>query len=163
MATRAWPRVIRQKVLQPAGAQAAGHLLLGRVGVAQAGRHRQVDERVDRERHHQHRAPEAGHRGAERGPAEADHEVGDGQRHHDEHRPDPPAGQVGALDQPGRAGADHRAQHRHHDGQPDGVPQQLGGQRAVDQRSATSADARALRLDQQEDQRQQDQRPPPAR
>ena len=91
-------------------AEAAGHLLLARVGGAQAGRDRQVDQRVHGERHHHDRTAEAVHPGPQRRPAEADHEVGDGQRHHDQHRPDPPAGQVGALDAPGRGGADDRAQ-----------------------------------------------------
>ena len=113
----------------PADAEAARHLLLARVGGPQAGRHRQVDQRVDGQRHDQDRAAEAVHPGPQRGPAEADHEVGDGQRHHDQHRPDPPAGQVGPLDAPGGGGADDRAQHGDHDGEPDRVPQQLRGQR----------------------------------
>ena len=125
MATRAWPSVTRQKVRSRPSPEATRHLLLGRVGVAQAGRHRQVDQRVDRQGHHQHRAAEAGDAGAERRPAEADHEVGDGQRHHEQHGPDPAARQVGAFDQPGRTGADDRAQGGDDDGQADGVPQQL--------------------------------------
>ena len=88
MARRAWPRVMRKNVLRRPDAEAAGDLLLTRVGSAQAGRNGQVDERVDRERHHEHRSPEALHPGRQRRPAEADDEVRDGERDHDEHRPD---------------------------------------------------------------------------
>ena len=38
--------------------EAAGHLLLAGIGAPQAGRHRQVDQRVDGEGHDQYRAPE---------------------------------------------------------------------------------------------------------
>ena len=133
MAPRAWASVIRKNVRDPADAEAARDLLLARVGGTEAGRHRQVDQRVHGEGHDQDGAAEALHPGPQRGPAEAHHEVGDRQRHHDQHRPDAPPGQVGPLDAPGGGGADDGAQDGHDDGQPDRVPQQVRGQAAEDQ------------------------------
>jgi hypothetical protein len=114
--------------------EAAGHLLLAGIGDPQAGRHRQVDQRVHGEGHHDGRAGEAVRPGPQRVPAEAHHEVGDGQRDDDEYRPDAAAGQVGALDAPRRTGPDHRAGRRDHRGEPDRVPQQ--GRRVTSGRPA---------------------------
>ena len=99
------------------------------------------------------RAAETLHPGPQRRPAEAHHEVRDGQRHHYEHRPDPPARQVGPLDAPGRGGPDDRAQRGHHDREPDRVPQQVHGQPAEDQ-VGDRGRAGPAGLDEQEHQRQ---------
>ena len=79
----------------PAEAQAARHFLLGRVGVAQARRNGQEDERVDSQRHDENGRPEAPEGGEDGAPSEADHEVGDPERDHHQHGPviaDPAAG-----------------------------------------------------------------------
>ena len=149
------PQRDAEEGLDPAGAEAARHLFLRRVGVAEAGRDRQVDQRVDRQRHHQNRAAEARHIGADRRPPEAHHEIGNRQRHHQKHRPHPSAGQVGALRQPRRAGPDDRAQRGDHDAEPDGVPQQLLGELAIDQ-GCDLAHSGAGRLGQQERQRHEE-------
>ena len=81
--------------------------------------------------------PNPAYPGAEQHPSEADHEVGNGQRHHDQHGPDPAAGEVGPLDQPGGADFRDRAQGSDRDRQAGRVPEQLGGQRPVDQSDQT--------------------------
>ena len=141
--------------LQAPGAEAARDLLLAWVGAAEARGDRQIHERIDREGHHEHGAAEALHPCAERRPAEADDEVRDRERHDHQHRPDPPARQVGALDEPRRGGADHRAQHSHDDGQADGVPQQPRGQRAEDQVHDRRAPAPCASIEQEHQRRGQ--------
>ncbi len=157
MAPLAWPSVTRTNVRHPAHPEAAGRLLLTRIGAPQAGGDRQVHQRVHGQGHDDHRAAEPVHPRGQRRPPEADHEVGDGEGHHDQHGPHPPAGQVGALDAPRREGADDGAQHRHHHGQADGVPQEGPGEGPPDE-IGDRAHPGAVRLDQEEDQRgQQDQ------
>ena len=154
MATRAWPSGDAPERPQSAGAEAVRHLFLGWVGVAQAGRHREVDERIDGQGHHQHGPPVPGHGRAERGPTETHDEVRNGERHHQQHCPDPAARKVGALDQPCRARPEHRAERRHHDREPHGVPEQMERQGTIDER-CHRVHACALRLDQQEGKGQQ--------
>ena len=86
----------------PAQAQTPRHLLLGRIGVAQARRHGQEDERVDGQRHDEGGGPESAEGREDGPPAEADDEVGDAQGDHHQHGPEPPARELGPLDEPGR-------------------------------------------------------------
>ena len=140
---------------QASEAEAAGHLFLCRVGVAQVGGDREEDERVHGEGHDQDGGPEAGE-GREDGlPPEADDEVRDPERDDDQHRPHAPARQRGALDEPGQQRADHRAQHGDDDGQGDRVADQLGGQAAEEQRLQGRPPG-LEGLDEQEDQRGED-------
>ena len=135
---------------EPADAEAARHLLLRRVGVAKAGGHGKVHERIDRERHDQHGATEAGDTGGQRVPAEADHEVGDRKRYDDEHRPQLAAGKVGALDAPSRGSTKDSAERGDDDGQPDRVPEQLGSE-VPQQQVSHLGRARVVGEDDQED------------
>ena len=118
----------------PAQAQAARHFLLGRIGVAQARRHGQEDERVDGQGHDEDGRPEASEGGKDGAPPEADHEVGNAERDHHQHGPETPARQSGALDEPGRHRPDDRAQGGDHHGQAHGVPDQLGRQPPEEER-----------------------------
>jgi hypothetical protein len=136
----------------PADSETPGYFLLTRIGGPQACCHRQVDQRVDRQRHDENGAAEALHPDEQRAPAEADHEIGNGERHDQQDGEDAPARQVSPLDQPRRQRAENRAQHCDSHGQPHGVPQQRGGQRPEDL-AGDLAPARPRRLDQQEHQR----------
>ena len=71
MALRACRTVIRKKVPQPTPPEAAGHVLLARIGAPQAGGHRQVDQRIDGKGHDQHRAPETVDPGATATPTQS--------------------------------------------------------------------------------------------
>ena len=92
--------------------QAAGHLLLGAVGPPQGGRDGDVHQRVEAERHDQGGAGQTLDGRGDRMPGVADHEVGNGDGQDDEDRPDPPAGEIGPLQQEGGARADHRREPR---------------------------------------------------
>ena len=153
MAPLAWPSVILDESFDAAGPQAPRDLLLAGVCAAQAGRHRQVDQRVGGQRHHDDRAEEAVRPGPQRVPAEAHHEVRDRERHDHEHGPGPAAGQVGALDAPRGGGPDHGAQYGDGHREPDRVPQQQPGQRPEDQVEDVGEPGPAG-LDRQEGQRQ---------
>ena len=155
MAPRAWPSVTRKNVRTRPTPEAAGDLFQARVGATEAGRHREVDERVDGQGHDEHRPPEPLDPGAERRPAEAHHEVGDGEGDHDQDGPDVPAGQVGALDAPRRQRADDDAQDRHHHRQADGVPKQGGGKRPPDEPGDGGGPGPAGFEDQEGERRQQ--------
>ena len=113
------------KGAQPSQPEAPGHLFLGGIGVAQAGRHRQEDQRVDGHGHDQGGGPEAAEGREDGPPAEAHDEVGYAQGDHHQHGPEPAARDVGALDEPGRQCAHDGAEERDHHGKADGVPEQL--------------------------------------
>ncbi len=111
-AGRIWRSVTRRKVChgpRPRLRAASSRLASALASAVRAG---QVDERVQRQRHDHHRRPVAVQAGIERDPAEADDEVGDAERQHEQHRPQPPRGQRGALDAPGGGDAEHGAQQR---------------------------------------------------
>ena len=155
MASSGLPEGHAQEGPDASDSQAACDLLQTGVGASQARRHGEIDERVDGEGHDEHRAPETLHPRGERRPAEAHDEVGDREGDDDEHRPEPAAGEVGALDAPCRQGADDRTQQRDDHGQPDGVPQQRRGERPPDE-VGDGRDAGALRFDEQEDERSEE-------
>ena len=138
---------------QPPEPEAARDLLERRVGVAQARRDRQVDERVDRERHDERRTGHAADRREQRLPAEARHEVRDADRDDDEDGPQPPRRQVGALDAPGGERPDHGAQDGHDDRERHRVPQQRDGQ-VAEQERVQRRPAVVRGLEQQEHERQ---------
>ena len=153
MAPLAWPSVILTKVLTRPDPRLRATSSWPGSRHPQAGRHRQVDQRVGGQRHHDDRAEEAVRPGPQRVPAEAHHEVRDRERHDHEHGPGPAAGQVGALDAPRGGGPDHGAQYGDRHREPDRVPQQRPGQRPEDQVEDV-AEPGSAGLDQQEDQRQ---------
>ncbi len=137
----------------PAEAQAARHLLLGRIRVAQARRDGQEDQRIDGQRHDENGRPEAPEGGKDGAPTEADHEVGYPERDHHQHGPVTPTRQPGALDEPGRDRPDDRAQGGDHHGEAHRVPDQLGREPPEEeriQRAPSDLDG----LGDQEDERQ---------
>ena len=136
----------------PAEAETAGDLFVAGIGAAQTGRHRQVDERIDGEGHHQDRAAETLDPGGQRRPAEADHEVRDGERDHHEHGPEwRPGRSVRSTHQPPACRSPRTGRSRRPSAAPcskegvavSGPPDQAGDRRH----------ARAVRLDEQEDER----------
>ena len=141
-----------QEGADPAQPEAAGRVLQARVRAAQAGSDGKVDQGIDGQGHDQHRALEPLHPGRDRRPPEADHEVGDGEGDHQQHRPDAAAGEVGALHQPGRQGADHGAERGDHHREPNRVPEQGGGQRAPDE-VGDGAGPGTARLDEEKEER----------
>ena len=141
--------------LEPTESETPGHLFLRRVGVAQVGRHREVDERVHGQRHDQHGGPEPAQGREQRVPAETDHEVRDAEGDHDGDGPNGTARDLGAFDEPGRHGADGGGQDRDHHGQADGVPDQ-GPREMSEEQSIEIAPPDLGRLHQEEGDGQED-------
>ncbi len=138
----------------PAEAQAARDVLEARVGSPERGGDGQIDERVAAERHHEHRAPVAGHAGRDRDPAVAEHEVRHRERQHEHDRPEPPPREVRTLDAPRRRYPEHGADQRDGEREAHGVPEQLEGEVPEEQRpERRPADLRGL--EQQEHEREQ--------
>ena len=134
---------------------AAGHVLERGVGPPQACDRRQHHERVVRQGADEHGAREAVHAVVEADPRVAVDELGHGQRQREHDRPEAAAGEVGALEQPGDAGADHRAERRHDHDQLDGVAEQLADVRqAQEVQRLRPAGARRLHADERERQEQ---------
>ena len=136
--------------------ETASNLLQGRVYAARRGGDRQVHERIQRQRHDQHRGQVSVQPRLQRDPAEAHDEVGDAERQHQCHRPQAPAGQRRALHAPGARHADHRAQSGARERQAHGVPQQHRGV-VAQQQTFDFPPARLQGLVDQEDERQQHQ------
>ncbi len=136
-------------------AEALGALLLQRVHPSQAGRHQQVHQRVAGQGLHQHRPAEAPHDRADRDPPVADDELGDGEGQDEQQGPDPASGQRRSLDQPGRRRADHRTQGGDGGGETEGVAEEGGHDRPVEQTDGRRPPG-VVGLDADEDQRGQD-------
>ena len=118
----------RPERAHPAQSEAARHLLLGRVRAPQAGGHREEDQGIDGQGHHQHGGPEPADGGEDGAPSEAHHEIRDAERDHDEDGEETAAGHVRPLDEPGGQGADDGAQRGDDDDQADRVPDQCRGE-----------------------------------
>ena len=136
--------------------ETARDLLQGRVHAGQTGDRGQVHQRVERQRHDHHRRLVSLQAVIQGDPAEADHEVGDAQRQHQQHRPHAAGRDRRALHAPGRGHPDHRAQRRARDHEAQRVPQQHGGV-VAEQQARCRAPSRLLGLDHEEHQRQQHQ------
>ena len=134
---------------EAAGPQTAGDLVQGAVRTAQRGGDGQVDQRIEAERHHQHRAAEPVHGRAQRRPRVAGDEVGDGQRQQHEDPPHPTPRQPGAFHAPGRPQRDQGRAGGDGEGQLNRVDQQRQGQPAQ-QQPADQGPSDARRLPDQE-------------
>ena len=132
-AGRSCGSITRTKVRPRPEPERVRRLLQARVEPAQRGRDRQEDQREVGQRGDRHRAGVAVQPGRDRDPAERVDERGHRERRHQQHRPHPTAGQVGPLDQPGRPMPISSAERDAADGQPDGVPEQVGGALPEDQ------------------------------
>ena len=134
---------------------AARDVLERRVRAPQRGDRREHHERVVRERAHEHGAPEATDAVVQPDPGVAVDEFGHGERQCEQDRPEAAARHIGALEQPGDAGADDRAERRHEHDELDRVAQEL-----LDVRQAQEVDrlrpagARRLHADEREGQQQ---------
>ena len=164
IARRAWTRVTRQKVARRPRPRLRATSSWAGSALRKLGGDRQVDERVDGQRHHQRRRPEAVERREDRLPAEAGDEVGDADRDHDEHRPDPPPGKArSARRTTRRACRSRRTARVTTDGQADRVPQQRRGQLAEQQRPQRRATVLAGLEQEEGERRERDQRRPARR
>ncbi len=137
--------------LHPAEAETPRHFLESRVRATKTRSDGQVDEGIDRERHHEDRSLKAVDPRPERGPTEAHHEVGNREGQDHQHRPHVSTGQVRSLHEEGQPRADDGAEHGDDHVEAHGVPQQCRREGTKDEvRHGTNAGA--ARFNEEKDQ-----------